>query len=381
MKVLMTVDTVGGVWTYALELAAAMPEIEFVLAAQGPTPSAAQTGSAARLRNVALESRECALEWTRECESDLRATGAWLLDLEARHAPDLVHLNDYAHATLGWHAPVLVVAHSCVVSWWQAVHGCPPPREWNAYRQRVAAAFAAADCVVAPSAAFLRGEVALHGNPKRAYVVYNACDPGEREPPGTARRKMRVLAAGRLWDEAKNLRALDDVAAALGAPVLVAGEARAPHGRTAICGAAIPIGALTREELRAHMEESAIYALPALYEPFGLGVLEAALAGCALVLGDIPTLRELWAGAALFVPPRDTAALRRALDELLGDPERRAEMSARARRRALLFSPARMAASYQAVYDQLAGETSPDSAGVAPRDLAAAHLAHRRVRA
>ncbi len=32
--------------------------------------------------------------------------------------------------------------------------------------------------------------------------------------------------------------------------------------------------------------------LPARYEPFGLSVLEAALSGCALVLGDIPSLRE-----------------------------------------------------------------------------------------
>ena len=48
-----------------------------------------------------------------------------------------------------------------------------------------------------------------------------------------------------------------------------------------------------------------IYALPARYEPFGLSVLEAALSGCALVLGDIPSLREIWDGAALFVDPDD----------------------------------------------------------------------------
>ena len=47
----------------------------------------------------------------------------------------------------------------------------------------------------------------------------------------------------------------------------------------------------------------------ALYEPFGLAVLEAAQAGCALVLSDIPTFRELWDGAALFVAAATTPRL------------------------------------------------------------------------
>ena len=55
---------------------------------------------------------------------------------------------------------------------------------------------------------------------------------------------------------------------------------------------------------------AAIYALPARYEPFRLEVLEAAAPGCALVLGDIASLRELWDGAALFVAPDDDRALR-----------------------------------------------------------------------
>ena len=44
------------------------------------------------------------------------------------------------------------------------------------------------------------------------------------------------------------------------------------------------------------------------YEPFGLAVLEAAHAGCALVLSDIPTFRELWQGAASFVIAAGSAA-------------------------------------------------------------------------
>ncbi len=44
-----------------------------------------------------------------------------------------------------------------------------------------------------------------------------------------------------------------------------------------------------------------VFASMARYEPFGLAVLEAAQAGMRLVLSDIPTFRELWDGAAIFV--------------------------------------------------------------------------------
>jgi glycogen synthase len=86
------------------------------------------------------------------------------------------------------------------------------------------------------------------------------------------------------------------------------------------------------------------YALPARYEPFGLTVLEAALAGCTLVLGDIPSLGELWADAAVFVPPEDPEALQLALQGLIDDPVRR-----RARR----YSAERMVRRYLDLYGRL----------------------------
>ena len=46
-------------------------------------------------------------------------------------------------------------------------------------------------------------------------------------------------------------------------------------------------GQLTTAEVRNVINTASIYALPARYEPFGLSILEAALSGCALVLGDI----------------------------------------------------------------------------------------------
>ena len=83
-----------------------------------------------------------------------------------------------------------------------------------------------------------------------------------------------------------------------------------------------------------HLGSAAIFAAPARYEPFGLAILEAAAAGCALVLGDISSLRENWGGAALFVDPEDPPALQRRHHALIADPEERTRLAAAARDRA-----------------------------------------------
>jgi glycogen(starch) synthase len=359
MKVLMTADTLGGVWTYALELCAAMPRVEFVLASLGAEPSAAQRAAAAALDNVCLESRTCRLEWMPDCEADLADTAEWLLALAACHEPDLVHLNDYAHASLPFGVPVMVVAHSCVVSWWRAVHGTPPPAEWTNYRERVETAFAAADAVVAPTQSFLREVIALYGAPRRAYTIYNAARA--REPFAGVPSECSVLGAGRLWDEAKNVATLDHAAQELGFPVYVAGETRAPHGRALELRAVRALGRLEPHDLGEWMQRCAVFASPAVYEPFGLATLEAAFNGSALVLGDIPSLRELWQGAAAFVPPRDCAALRRTLRALLEDATTRGYLAARARKRARLFLPERMATGYAALYRELVPHLSEEA--------------------
>jgi glycosyltransferase involved in cell wall biosynthesis len=88
-------------------------------------------------------------------------------------------------------------------------------------------------------------------------------------------------------------------------------------------------------------------------------VLEAAQAGCPLVLSDIPTFRELWDGAAIFVAPNDDAAIAAALEGLLRDPEERARAGAAARERAGRYTVAAMTAGVLGVYrDLLAARTA-----------------------
>jgi glycosyltransferase involved in cell wall biosynthesis len=106
--------------------------------------------------------------------------------------------------------------------------------------------------------------------------------------------------------------------------------------------------------LAQQLSAAAIYALPARYEPFGLSVLEAALSGCALVLGDIPSLREVWGTAALYVAPDDRVELQRTLARLIDRPDELAGLGIDARTRGLHFTPDRMAAAYLRAYAQLA---------------------------
>src|SRR5215471_18301535 len=131
-RVLMTTDTVGGVWTFSLELARALGSlgIEVVLAAMGGERHANQYGEAACVDNIKLFTSDFKLEWMDKPGQDLEAANAGLLDLEARVAPDVVHLNFFGPGTARWSTPVVLTAHSCVKSWWRAVKGEPAPQSW-----------------------------------------------------------------------------------------------------------------------------------------------------------------------------------------------------------------------------------------------------------
>ncbi|HUR84020.1 MAG TPA: glycosyltransferase family 4 protein, partial [Solirubrobacteraceae bacterium] len=276
---------------------------------------------------------------------DVEASGRRLLALAEEARVDLVHLNGFSHGALPWRVPVVVAAHSCVLSWHAAVRNAPAGPEWDRYRAAVSAGLRGADAVVAPTAA-MRASLRRHYDyDLRCRVIPNGVSP---HPADIGPRARLVLAAGRLRDEAKGLDALDRAAAQIEWPVAVAGDAGDRGARHAHL-----LGVLPRDELRGRMGQAAIFAHPAHYEPFGLVVLEAALAGCALVLGDIPTLRELWDGCALFVPPGDADALAEACGAIIAEPRLRRALCERAVYTAGCFTAARMAGKYRHLYERL----------------------------
>ncbi len=350
LRVLMTADAIGGVWTYALDLARALGPlgVDVSLAVMGPLPTGDQRREAARA-GVCVHARPYRLEWMEEPWVDVENASAWLLELERRIRPDVVHLNGYCHATLPWRAPVLLAAHSCVLSWWRAVHGIDAPESWSRYAREVERGLHAAVLVTAPTKAMLRSIEAHYGALSNTSVIPN----GRRMvlPSARARKQPFVLTAGRLWDAAKNVEAVCAVAHEIPWPVHVAGDIDRPLSRLTGHAPVRYLGRLSPGQLASWMARTSIYVLPARYEPFGLSAVEAALAGCALVLGDIDSLREVWGEAAVYVTPNDHRMLAAALRALIeGDAVRR-EMARRALTRARELTPQRMAAAYAGAYD------------------------------
>ena len=360
-SILMTADTVGGVWTYALELTRALQPhgVEVQLALMGPPLTRAQRADADNIPNLSLFKSDYKLEWMPDCWADVKHAGDWLLHLASRLCPEVIHLNGYAHASLPWRSPVLVVGHSCVYSWWQAVHGNEPDAEWQRYKREVTNGLRAADMVVAPSAAMLHALKTHYGKIENSRVIANGRDTQFFKP---AEKQPFILSAGRLWDAAKNIGSLTELGGELPWPVCVAGELEPPQKtqhQATLADRGRALGPLSQAELRDWFAAASIYALPALYEPFGYTPLEAALSGCALVLGDIDSLRETWDGAAVFVDPRSRHALKTGLTRLIEDDPYRREMARRARVRALQFTRERMAENYLGAYSELLVHVQP----------------------
>ncbi len=336
MKVLVVADVVGGVRTFVEELVhgLARAPVELHLALVGADPIDCAGARSWELRDLALE-------WMEDPWDDVSETAQWIERLRLAHEPHAIHMNTFA-PVLDPDVPVLLTVHSCVLTWWRAVHGDDAPDAWGRYARLARRALDRADLLAAPSRALLAELAAVNGDLPSARVIPNGrlvCGPA----PG--RRERLVVAAGRLWDEAKNA-------------ALVARAAPAIRGRVALIGpgevAGIEtLGALAPDEVLRWLRRAAVFAEPAYYEPFGYAALEAALCGCALVLGDIPSLREVWGDAAQFVSPHDPDELAGAVNRLLGDPQRRARAAAAARSRALRYTPRAMAGDYLSAYGEL----------------------------
>lgn len=357
MRVLLTTDTIGGVWTFTKELTAELLRLgnSVALVSFGRAPSQEQADwcSAAGVRygsGFRYEASNAPLEWMNPNENAYIEGEPLLRRVADEFCPDLLHSNQFCFGRVPVSIPRLITAHSDVLSWGAAC--CPNGFESSPWLMRycdmVEQGIAATDAIVAPTRWMLD---ALRQNfmlPTRARVILNGrtlpfCRSDDARP-------LQAVCAGRLWDEAKNLMVLADVHTAI--PIFVAGdrkhqEATAPKR----IGTAVLVGSLSESDLLALFRASNIYLATSIYEPFGLAPLEAALCGCAVLANDIPSLREVWGDAALYFKDADT------LTSLLAQLQatQKILLAARqgARRRALQLSAARMAAEYLALYAEL----------------------------
>ena len=359
-RVMLTADTVGGVWQYATDLAQALLPHghQPVLVTLGKRPTDAQRACVGE--GVELVETDLPLDWLADSPREVKDAGEALARLADRLRADLAQVNAPALASALFDQPVVAVAHSCVGTWWQAVRGgrIDPDLGWRA--ELTAAGLCAADRVVCPSGAFAAMLQHCYGLEETPMVVRNGRRPIAVPP---AKTEDFAFTAGRLWDEGKNIAVLDRAAALTPAPIRAAGPLHGPNGTAIGLSHLQALGSLGEEAIAGMLAARPVFVSPAVYEPFGLAVLEAAQAGCALVLSDIPTFRELWDGAARFVYPHDAAGFARAVDEIVGDRELRSRLGEAARERAADYTVEQMAAGMASVYRALP---------VAVRELAAA---------
>jgi CDP-paratose 2-epimerase len=358
LRLLMTADAVGGVWTYALDLAGALAPfgVQTTLAVLGPRAGEAARAEAAAIPGLQVIETGLPLDWMADTPADIHASGAAVADLAARARADLIQLNSPALAAGGgFPARVVGVCHSCLATWWAAARGGEMPEDfrWRAHANREG--LLACDALVSPTAAFAEATARAYELP-RPLTVHN----GRHHPPkGGSPHERQVFTAGRLWDEGKNIAVLDAAAALIDAPLFAAGPLAGPNGTAVSLTSARTLGPLTPSDVRAWLARSPIFASAARYEPFGLSILEAAQGGCALVLSDIPTFRELWQDAAVFVPPDAPKAFAAELQALLDCPERTAALGASAQARASRYTAQAMAEGMLGIYGMLLSTPLP----------------------
>lgn len=337
-RVLMSADAVGGVWTYALTLARGLDAlgIDVEIVVLGPPPTVDQRAEAAAIRRLQVLTTGLPLDWTARDSRELDVVADRLRARAQIFRADVVHLNAPAHAgRRPWPMPLVVSAHSCVATWWRAMHDEPLPDDLAWRRDRTAAGLSIADLALAPSRAFAAALAAAYPSARQIHTVYNGSDFEPIEANGA---RDLFVTAGRLWDPAKNVATVDRAATLSRLPVIAAGAAEGPNGEKALLTSLELIGVLGRRDMQLLLSRTAVHVSVPKYEPFGLAVLEAARAGAALVLSDIPTLREIWHDSAIFVPVDDAAQLAATLSRLANDTVLREMMAAKAAARACQFT-------------------------------------------
>ncbi|HEY0566294.1 MAG TPA: glycosyltransferase family 4 protein [Terriglobales bacterium] len=358
MRVLVTADTLGGVWTYTRELVTQLVRRghEVVLVSLGNIPNAEQTTWLDGLARVDFRPTAFKLEWMQDCEADLQESSDYLLQIISETRPDLLHSSQYCYGALDCNIPKVVVAHSDVMSWWWAVHGeAPPENDWiRSYRKIVHRGLHAADGVVAVSRWMVSELNRLYGEFQRQRVIYNGRNAAHFSP--YMPKEALAVSVGRLWDSGKNTKLLAKCNAPL--PVCIAGVESNPETGEIIQWRHDVSVELRPQQSEAQMRmllgRASIYVATSQYEPFGLAPLEAALSRCAILANDIDTFHELWGDRALYFRHNDVEDLKRQLQRLRDDVRLRTDLANAAYQHALAhFSASKMCEQYVDLYADL----------------------------
>lgn len=362
MHVLVTSDTLNGVWTYTRELVSGLVKRGFrvTLVSFGDIPLTRDTLWMEDLDGLDYRPTAFRLDWMEEGQQDFPDASAYLCSLVRELSPDLLHSNHPCYGDLPVSIPRVVVAHGDLITWWKAVHGREPSDSlWlRWYRQMIARGLAQASAVVTASQWMLKEIRSSYRLRSSGNVIHHGRNPILFNP--YVSKEDSLLAVGRLLDPARQLNLLTEQDHPL--PLRIVGtDGREPwppsisadpaSGRHA--GVAVK-EVESESQLRLLYSRAAIYVATSRYEPSGMNILEAALSRCALILNDIASLREIWADTAVYFQQNDAASLAEAVRRLSHDPQLRRSFANRAYLRAReCFNAERMVEGYAHLYSDL----------------------------
>lgn len=349
MRVLITTENIGDVWTFTLNLAKGLISkgIDVVLAITGNPLTIEQKKEVNFTSYYFIKSRQ---EWMDNPWDEIDKAGKRLLALKDEIQPDLVHLNSYSFGSLPWNIPVVITAHSCVLSWWKAVKCQEAPSEWKTYREYVTKGIRSADVIAAPSNTMLNSIESIYEPLAKKAVIYNGLEVTHHH---NEEKENIVFSMGRLWDEAKNISLVLEAASRITYPVYIAGDT-GNRILPRLPGNVHFLGHIPHAETAKWLSRAAIYLLPVIYEPFGYTFLEAAFSGCALVTGNIESMREIWGDNAVFADTKNSDELAYTVNMLMWDKHRRQLLARNSRKYAMSnYTPGKMASEYIFLYQNL----------------------------
>jgi glycogen(starch) synthase len=310
MHVLVTTDTISGVWSYTRELVSGLVSrgLRVTLVSFGEVPLPEQTSWMESLHGLDYRPTAFRLEWMHEGEQDYSDSAAYLTALAQEIQPDVLHLSQFCYGDLAVDVPRVVMAHGDLITWWVAVHGQEPKaaRWLSRYREVVSRGLTSANVVVAPSGCMLDSLRDHYASPRREQVIYNGRNPIFFNP--YVSKEDSVLSVCIVGTD----HPVQTSRIPIRADVKVATDKQCVSLK----------GPQTEAQLRTLYSKAAVYAATARYEPFGMEPLEAALSRCAIVANDIPSFREIWGDDAVYFRTNDGDSLAAAIRELGEDREK-----------------------------------------------------------
>lgn len=362
MHVLMTTDTLNSnLWAYTRELVSGLVNrgMRVTLVSFGEIPLPEQTAWMQRLPGFEYRPTAFRLDWMHEGQQDFADSSSFLSSLLEELQPDLFHSNHLCYGAIEFSSPRIVAAHGDLITWWKCVHGREPKdNAWlRWYRETTAEGLSAASVVVAASNWMLQELGDAYVTPMNGTVINPGRNPIHFNPYVT--KNDTVLTIGRLLDPAAQVHLLAERPHAV--PVCVVDAKQPEHAEEARVRADVKFdngsegvvvrGPRSEAQLRLLYSRASMYVSASRYEPSGMAVLEAALSRCALILNDIPAMREIWGPAAVYFRTNDADSLCDAVRILNSDATLRRNFANRAFNRAReCYNANRMTENYLQLY-------------------------------